>query len=473
MAFGFFKKNEYADIIFMNGKIFTQNGDFPWVTAVACKDGKVLAIGDYDELSDFENDNTEIVDLEEGYMLPGFIDTCGHPVLRTFQDTCFFLDGNNREEILLQISDYIGRNEEFETYFGYGYSGHILADLEPEEARGLLDTICNDKPLVMLEKSGFSCWLNTFALDLVKAAAEEDEMQMVTLPYLFTVLSPIDYEALQETALLLSGKYCEKGFTSVFDCGAPEYFTSVYQDLLLSLYEENMIKQRHFGSMLINRNVNASSAIHRLAQCKTNCVELNGLINFETMKLYMDDTDESNNITPEDLKNLCMAAGDNNFNIHVDALGKNAILASLDALDSVRASGYKKSALTLAHDETLGDEDKSETNLGIDIVETSSTPGDFDDPWLCIEKAENIAKAIDILTIDGAIILGIEGKCGSIEKGKNADFAVFDENPFEAGSLGSFKKLQSVMTVIGGEIVYDAEADNMSEWYSIISGQQC
>ena len=64
--------------------------------------------------------------------------------------------------------------------------------------------------------------------------------------------------------------------------------------------------------------------------------------------------------------------------------------------------------------------------------------------------------AIDILTIDGAIQLGIDNDYGSIEKGKRADFAVFNDNPFDLENLSDFKDLQAVMTIIEGKIVYNA-----------------
>ena len=121
MAFGFFKKNEVADTIFMGGKIFTQNSDLPWAEAVACKDGLILAVGDYEDLTEFEGKNTEVVDLEGKVMLPGYIDTCGHPVYNAFQDSCLFLNEGSLEEILSQISDYASANEAADIIFTFGY----------------------------------------------------------------------------------------------------------------------------------------------------------------------------------------------------------------------------------------------------------------------------------------------------------------------------------------------------------------
>ena len=54
MAFGFFKKAQTADIIFQNGHIYTHDPDFPWADAVACQDGLITAVGDFDAMEELD-----------------------------------------------------------------------------------------------------------------------------------------------------------------------------------------------------------------------------------------------------------------------------------------------------------------------------------------------------------------------------------------------------------------------------------
>ena len=467
MPFGFFKKNETADIIFMGGQIFTQNSDLPWAEAVACKDGLVTAVGDYEDLTELEGKNTMIVDLEGGFMLPGYIDTCGHPVLSAFKDSCLFFNKGDLENTLSQISTYITANPESEIYFGYGYEENIFDQVDQEQTRESLDQICSEKPVVFLGESGLHCWVNTFALDLVKAAAEEDEINTISLAYLLNVLEPMDSEVIPEAVTINMGEYCKRGFTSVFDCGAPEFFASLYQSILVHLYQENMVKQRFFGSLLISRNVSPAPMIRKLAQYRTHCVELNEFVNFDTLKLVIDRTQEAISVSADALQDLCLQTADNGFDIHIDALGKEAVMEAVAALEAARAAGYKKNAFTVAHDEP-NSEVLENTSLGNDIRESPVTYEQYDDPWLCIKRASNIEEAIDLLTIDAAIQLGANNHYGSIEKGKHADFVIFNENPFELSDLSSFKSLQSVMTVVDGNIVYDAEEDDPAEWHAML-----
>ena len=471
MAFGFFKKNEYADAIFMGGRIYTQDSDLPWAEAVACKDGLVLAVGDYEDLVEFEGKNTEIVDLEGGVMLPGYIDTCGHPVMNAFKESFLFLNDGGLDSTLAQISEYASANSEAGVIFAYGYHEDIMKGVEAEQARDLLDKCCGDRPVVALGKSGFHCFVNSAATDMVKAAAEEDEVEAITLSYLLGILEPIDLNTLPESVPADMGKYSERGFTSVFDCGAPDFFASIYQNMLVHIYQEDMIKQRFYGSLLIARDLNPKAIMQKLSQYRTNCAELNGYINFKTLKLVLESSGDNWSISEEVLREFCLEAGDKGFDVHIDAQGEAADMAA-EALGSARSAGYRKNSLVLAHDMVGDSKELSDTCLQMNISESVSTLGTPEFGWRCIEAAANAGEAADMLTINAAIQLGISNESGSIEKGKHADFAIFDENPLEAKTLDDFKKIRAVMTVIGGAVVYDANDDDISEWHSMLTEQQ-
>jgi predicted amidohydrolase YtcJ len=472
MAFGFFKKNEVADTIFMGGKIFTQNYDFPWAEAVACRDGIVLAAGDYEDISEFEGKHTEVVDLNGRFLLPGYIDTCGHPSLKAFADSCLFLMNGDLESIISQIADYAAENSDAPVIFAYGYEDTVFKEHTPEQARALLDELNTEKPVMIIEKNGFQCRLNTVAMDMVKAAAEEDEVKTISLLYVFHVLEPIDLNTVPGTIPQQMVKYCERGFTSVFDCGSPECFAASYQSFLVHLYQEDMLKQRYYGSLLISTEVNPDPVMRRLSQFRTTCTELDGHINFHTLKLVVDRTEERNSLSYDTLKALCLEACDKGFDVHIDAIGKEAVFDAVEALEAARSAGYRKNSFTVAHNCDLDPEDLADTGFRTDIKESAQTFGITEDDWLCIEGAKSVTEAVEMLTINAAVQLGVSDDFGSIEKGKHADFTVFEENPLEAPNLQTFKKLQSVMTIIDGKVAYDAEEDDLSQWYAMLSMQQ-
>lgn len=471
MAFGFFRKNEMADAIFMGGKVYTQNAELPWAEAVACKDGLVLAVGDYEDLVELEGKHTEIIDLEGKTLLPGYIDTCGHPAMRAFRDSCLYLREGDLTDTLVQISEYVAANEEADIIFAYGYDERILQDLEAEQARALLDKICDEKPVVILGKSGFHCFVNTNALDLVRAAAEEDEIQTVTLSYILGILEPINLSTVPEAIPEIMEEYCERGFTSVFDCGAPDLFASLYQNIMIHLYQESLIKHRFYGSLLVNCDVNPKAVMYKLSQFRTNCAELDEYVNFQTLKLVVESKGETLSVSGAVLKELCTEAGDKGFDVHIDALDEAAVSEAVEALAATRSAGYKKNAFTLAHEPVSAQEELADTCFQLGIAEIGITL-DSEDPWRSIDHAATVEDAVEMLTVNAALQLGISGSYGSIEKGKHADFAIFEENPLEAVSLDSFKKIKASLTVTDGTIVYDAEEDDRSQWFSMLTMQQ-
>jgi predicted amidohydrolase YtcJ len=495
MAFGFFKKNETADTIFMGGRIFTMNSDFPEVEAVACRDGMILDIGDYEDLTGLEGKNTEIVDLEGGVMLPGYIDTCGYPALNSVKGSCLFLKDGSLDDIMAQISQYASENPDAAVIFAYGYRENIMEGLEGEQTRAMLDAACGDRPAVILGQSGLHCIINTSALEIVKAAAEEDEVPAVTIPYLLGILEPADMEAVAGEALAAMGKYCERGFTAVFDCGAPDYFSGLFQNILVHIYQENMLKQKYFGSLLITRDVNPDAVMQRLSRLWTNCAELNGQINFKTLALTVEGDEENLSISDEVLRKLCVEAGDKGFDVHINVRGGVAAGAAIDAFAAARSAGYKKSVFTLVHGPVSKQEELSDSCYHLDITEivrnnpdaagfrataagAAGTPGTVGvsdgipgGDWLCIENAKTVEEAVDLLTVDAAAQLGISDGYGTIERGRHADFVIFDENPFEVRNLEEFKKLKAAMTVIDGVVVYDAKEDDPSVWHTLLESE--
>jgi len=62
-----------------NGKIYTVNGEQPWASALVIdEEGSIVAIGDDDDVAEYVDDETEVVDLEGRLVLPGFQDTHAH-----------------------------------------------------------------------------------------------------------------------------------------------------------------------------------------------------------------------------------------------------------------------------------------------------------------------------------------------------------------------------------------------------------
>jgi len=478
MFFGLFKKNENADVIFKGGTIYTLDSDAPLAEAVACKDGRIMAVGDLSIIDGVAGKDTKIVDLKGGALLPGFIETCGHPVLQAFRKVCLVLyDDMEKDEVLSALTEYIKKNPSSSGYFAYGFNTDFIKDKTEIENCGTLDNICSDKPIAMLDISGFHGWFNTKALDLVRAAvAEEEQTPIITLSYILHVLSPIDFDILQESVVDLAAEYAQKGFTTIFDCGSPDYLHAIYQEIVIEMLQAEMLKQRLIGSLLIVRNISSDYVVKKLMQKNDACAEVEEYISCKTLKLIISadlkpETLDNTAVTYDLLRILAIRAADKGFNFHIDAIGKKAVSQAYEAVFLARAAGYKKNHFIIAQSAELSQEEKTELLLDNELCESVPTLGDFTQKYKSIENVSDVADAIDKLTIDAAVTLGISDDFGSIESGKYADFVIFRENPFEC-NMPRFRALDCHMTVIGGNVVYDADRDDPKNWNEALKETQ-
>lgn len=470
MTFSLFKKSNTADSVFHNGHIFTNDPDFPWASAVACKDGKVLAVGEYEAMSDICSTETEVVDLGGKYMFPGFIDIHDTPALAAFDDLYLKIDPVwDLDTVLGSISDYSMDNDELDILFAYGYNEHILEDYDDEtEIHNLLDEVVADRPIIVLGIDGFHCWLNTVAYQTVTESMEEDCINYATPEYILNVLSPFDFDQVQESVSNVSEDLLDKGFTTVFNMYSPNYFDVLYQDTLLTLAGEGLLKHKLIGSLLVNRPINKEAILRQLLENRTNCIEIASTIAFTFLKIELSKDENLSYFSQEALLEICLAASDQGFHIHLDALDKESLEKAYTVFNTVRSKGYKKNTLVIATDAVLDFAVMETFEFADTILTTWST--DFLNQSV-FGRVSSVEEAIENLTEKAAALSGNGNTLGRIERGRKADFTVFDENPLDK-DLRTFSRMHADLTVIDGIVSYDAEEESMAEMYKILLSQQ-
>ena len=67
-----------ADLILLNGKIFTSDPSRLNVAALAIRDSRIQATGESDEIRKLAGPNTRIIDLGQRTVVPGFNDAHAH-----------------------------------------------------------------------------------------------------------------------------------------------------------------------------------------------------------------------------------------------------------------------------------------------------------------------------------------------------------------------------------------------------------
>ena len=120
MAFGFFKKSVSADLVLKNGVIITQDVDMPEAEAVACSEGKIIAVGSFEDVEDLIGKDTEVVDLEGKYVVPGMISLFDNPVNKVFENKYADLSSvATPDDLVLLLKDWAEDHPEADVLFGY------------------------------------------------------------------------------------------------------------------------------------------------------------------------------------------------------------------------------------------------------------------------------------------------------------------------------------------------------------------
>ena len=500
MAFGFFKKTITADTIFHNGHIFTQDPELPWADAVAVKDEAILGVGNFSEMDAITGKDTCLIDLEGKFMFPGFIDAHRSPVLKVFQDQYLDLtDCHTTDDVLSAVSAWAEEHEDAEVLFGYGYRDNLRPESTPAETAEAVETnktgetnesacaeddildptdfpvssrclseACDDRPVLLLCQNGVQCWTNMEADRIVAQTAEEEVVETITVSYVLNLLIPFDFEEIEDLVKFESEALAEHGFTSVLDLAAPDYFETLYEDSILGLYNEGELRQRFFGSYLVNRPLQPRMIVHKLMARRTNCLEIGDRINAEMLYLYLENAQNPIPFTQGALNAITEEVSDKGFGLFIEAVGSEDLTMTYLALENLRSKGYKNNVIIAT--DAVPDENVLQELLYRDTAVLTYGTAPLA-PSALPPGVGSVTEAIEQLTTGAAAIIGMSEKLGKIAAGYLADFTLFETNPLD-GSLQQFARQQSCMTVVGGSIVYDAQSEADMDLYRIMSTQQ-
>jgi len=172
MAFVFVSTTlaETADkdvVILANGNILTMNPGQPTASAMAIKEGKIIAVGDLSVVKKVAGKSYEYVDLESKTVVPGFIESHDHMV--QYGATLSFLDITpfacpTLKEALQKLKQQGKPDQD-----GWIYAWAADPTLYKEKrapTRRQLDELFPDTPVFIFHMSGHGAYVNSKALAL-------------------------------------------------------------------------------------------------------------------------------------------------------------------------------------------------------------------------------------------------------------------------------------------------------------------
>lgn len=170
LAFGLllfsYQIQEKADMVLVNGKVYTVSVKNPQVQAVAVKGGKILALGTDVEIKKFIGPSTQVLDAGGKLVLPGFIDAHCHFVYGGHSLAILdFRNARSVELIQKQLAAKIKGLPEGEAVFGFAsFPNTSLFKGLGWPTKEMLDKVSPDNPVVIRRGGGHAVWVNSVVL---------------------------------------------------------------------------------------------------------------------------------------------------------------------------------------------------------------------------------------------------------------------------------------------------------------------
>ncbi len=156
-----------ADLVLFNGTVLTLDGVGHRSTALAARDGRVLAIGDDRDLLRLVGERTRVLDLAGRTAMPGFIETHNHPAFfgmtLAAQVDAGSPPNQSISDIVDRVAEAVRHVEPGQWVRGYRYDDTLLKD-DRHPTRADLDPAAPDHPVCLMHVSGHFCALNSAGL---------------------------------------------------------------------------------------------------------------------------------------------------------------------------------------------------------------------------------------------------------------------------------------------------------------------
>ena len=168
-------KRRSADAIFSGGAVITMEDPIearPMDLAVA--DGRILAIGDWGQLSHLESPDTRIIDVKNKTLMPGLIDSHNHMV--RFGENLQLVEvspskANSLEDILAKLKDRADETPPGKWVKAWGYDDTRLKE-KRHPTRKDLDRVCPNHPVSVMRTCMHVMVVNSMALKMAGITSE-------------------------------------------------------------------------------------------------------------------------------------------------------------------------------------------------------------------------------------------------------------------------------------------------------------
>jgi len=157
---------DQADVLFINGNVYTVNERQPRAEAIAVKAGKILFVGSNKDARAYQGKSTRVIDLHGGTVVPGMTDSHYHLAGVGAREMTLNLEGTTSlEQFLAMVKERVDRARPGEWVTGRGW---IETFWKPQAfpTRWDLDKVSPNNPVVLTRADGHAVVVNSAAIKI-------------------------------------------------------------------------------------------------------------------------------------------------------------------------------------------------------------------------------------------------------------------------------------------------------------------
>ena len=273
-----------ADLIFHNGVIWTADESKPTVEAVAVRSGIIAAVGSTNDILEMTGPETQVIDLEDQFVIPGFIDTHIHMASAARFLEFNIMQTSTQDEFVTRIEEVVERLPDGEWIVGglwgaydqwtEGSAGAVSRTPFAPDMR-LIEEVTRNHPVFIRKFDNSEFAANQSALQAAgidpELPAPEDIVYVLdddgnftgrlrgdaVLEYFEKVIPPFSHERRRLQTLNALEIVRKNGVTTVSDMSDDEQL-EIYRELLAS---EDLTARIEFRYPLDRWNVLADQGI--------------------------------------------------------------------------------------------------------------------------------------------------------------------------------------------------------------------
>lgn len=397
-----------ADNVFINAKIYTANPAQPFAQAIAIKDKKILYVGSNEAIKSKIGADTTIFDLKGRNVLPGFIDNHNHIFEAASEagGNCELSPLASLTEQIPLLKTCLENSKPDQWIIGWGHSIDIIMDDQSEfSPLDVIDSVIKDRPVIIMEQTSHSMWVNSVALSMVGITLDTPDpqggkiMRDLETGELLGILvdnagdivmaqawNSLENKFSQSYDGLLNGLFeaAKHGITTIGD--GRLYWKRGWYQVWRAVQADDELTARVSLRPWIYPHLEQSDQLKFLTRIYTsdnsqllivNQVKMysDGIIINGTAKTlapynftYFPESPYGINYIPlAEMKSWLKSLNNIGYGAHIHAIGDGAVRDSLDAIEAVRKSGSKNS-YNMTHVEMVDPDDiRRFASLKVDV----------------------------------------------------------------------------------------------------------